>query len=150
MSPSLFQHSSFQVRSVSLSPLVVALSGGLMVALVWVAALGLVENPSTSASSVTSVVGVTSIASALLLAMTAALLWSLRSSERIFARLKSERDLLSQIVQSEPACVKVVSRDLKLLEMNGAGLRMIGAPDMASVRNADLRDVIHPDHYEIF
>jgi PAS domain S-box-containing protein len=117
-----------------------------MVALVWVAALGLVENPSTSASSVTSVVGVTSIASALLLAMTAALLWSLRSSERIFARLKSERDLLSQIVQSEPACVKVVSRDLKLLEMNGAGLRMIGAPDMASVRNADLRDVIHPEH----
>lgn len=150
MPPSLFQHFSFQVRFVRLSPVVVALSGGLMVALVWVAALGLVDRPSTSESAVSSVVVVTSIASALLLAMTAALLWTLRVSERRFAHLKSERDLLSQIVQSEPACVKVVSRDLKLLEMNEAGLRMIGAQDMASVRNADLTDVLHPEHSEQF
>lgn len=152
MPPSIFQDSSFQIRAVRLSPFAVAGCGALMVLFVWIGAWGLIDRlPVTGRASMeVSVGGAASLASVLLAAMTAASARTLRSWERTFARLKSERDLLSQIVQSEPACVKVVSRDLKLLEMNAAGLRMIGAPDMESVREADLRDVVHPEHLKQF
>lgn len=45
------------------------------------------------------------------------------------AALESSRERLALILDSEPECVKVVSRDGKLVSMNPAGLAMIEADD---------------------
>lgn len=57
---------------------------------------------------------------------------------------------LATIIMSEPACVKTVSRDLRLLSMNPAGIKAIEADSMAQVQGADLAQVVHPDHLEDF
>ncbi len=49
------------------------------------------------------------------------------------------------IVAATPECVKLVSTQGRLLEMNAAGLSMIEAPDVASVRGANILDVIAPE-----
>lgn len=60
---------------------------------------------------------------------------SLRRSE---ARLRA-------IFDSEPECVKVVSRDGRLLEINPAGLAMMEVTEAAAVLGQPIADAIHPD-----
>lgn len=57
---------------------------------------------------------------------------------------------LEAIVDSQPDCVKVVTRDYKLLEMNVAGLNMIDAGKIEDVRGECLTDIVDPDYKEIF
>ena len=49
------------------------------------------------------------------------------------------------IIAATPECVKLVSSEGKLLDMNAAGLGMIEAPDAESVRDANISDVIAPE-----
>jgi PAS domain S-box-containing protein len=56
----------------------------------------------------------------------------------------SERRLKT-IIDAEPACVKLVSSDGILLEMNRAGLELIGAQDLAQVKGCRITELVHPD-----
>jgi PAS domain S-box-containing protein len=58
---------------------------------------------------------------------------------------RSERRLKT-IIDAEPACVKLVSPEGLLLEMNPAGLQMLGVSDLSQVAGHAVVDVVHPDH----
>ena len=75
-----------------------------------------------------------------------------RSHEELATRVDQRtRDLevserrLQTIIDTEPACVKLVSADGLLLDMNPAGLTMIGAKDVSQVRGRRVIDLVHPD-----
>ncbi len=83
-----------------------------------------------------------------------------RQSEEVLRRSHGElaermdqrtRDLevserrLQTIIDTEPACVKLVSADGLLLDMNPAGLAMIGARDVSQVLRRPVIDLVHPD-----
>src|SRR5207237_6721703 len=57
---------------------------------------------------------------------------------------RSERRLQT-IIDAEPACVKLVSHDGFLLEMNRAGLAMIGATNVAEIAGRPAIDLVHPN-----
>jgi PAS domain S-box-containing protein len=59
---------------------------------------------------------------------------ALRESER---RLKT-------IIDTEPACVKLVTADGRLIEMNPAGLQMIDADDLSQVIGQEIVNLVHP------
>jgi PAS domain S-box-containing protein len=56
---------------------------------------------------------------------------------------QSERRLQT-IIDAEPACVKLVSSEGILLDMNPAGLEMIGADNLAQVTGRPIIDLVHP------
>ena len=62
---------------------------------------------------------------------------------------RSERRLQT-IIDAEPACVKLVSRDGILLEMNRAGLNMIGAKTKADIEGRPVSELIHPEDLDRF
>lgn len=64
-----------------------------------------------------------------------------KASEEIVGR--SERRLQT-IINAEPACVKLVSPDGILLDMNPAGLEMVGAEDQSQVVGRPVIDLVHP------
>jgi two-component system cell cycle sensor histidine kinase/response regulator CckA len=64
-----------------------------------------------------------------------------KEAEEIVRR--SERRLQT-IVDAEPACVKLVSPDGLLLDMNPAGLQMIGAESLTQVVGRPIIDLVHP------
>jgi PAS domain S-box-containing protein len=64
-----------------------------------------------------------------------------KEAEEIVRR--SERRLQT-IVDAEPACVKLVSSDGLLLDMNPAGLKMIGAESLTQVVGRPIIDLVHP------
>jgi PAS domain S-box-containing protein len=53
--------------------------------------------------------------------------------------------MLRAIIDNEPECVKVVSAEGALLDMNPAGLRMIEAPALELVSGKMVRGLVHPD-----
>ncbi len=59
-----------------------------------------------------------------------------------FLKLSEQR--LKTIIDAEPACVKLVSPDGVLLEMNPAGLEMLGANDISQVVGHRVVDIVHP------
>ena len=56
---------------------------------------------------------------------------------------RSERRLQA-IIDAEPACVKIVSADGVLLDMNRPGLEMIGATDVSQVVGRHVSELVHP------
>jgi PAS domain S-box-containing protein len=76
--------------------------------------------------------------------------------ENITERKRSERELresesrLRAIIDNEPECVKTVSADGHLLEMNAAGLRMIEAESQLQVRGLLVSELIHPEDRSCF
>jgi PAS domain S-box-containing protein len=64
-----------------------------------------------------------------------------KDAEEIVRR--SERRLQT-IIDAEPACVKLVSSDGLLLDMNHAGLEMIGAADLTQVAGRPIIELVHP------
>ena len=52
---------------------------------------------------------------------------------------------LRAIINAEPACVKLVSREGQLLDMNPAGLAMIGASNLAQVIGRPIVTLVHPE-----
>jgi two-component system cell cycle sensor histidine kinase/response regulator CckA len=58
-------------------------------------------------------------------------------------RLSERR--LQAIINAEPACVKLVSLDGRLLDMNPAGLAMIDAADLSQLVGRSIIDLVHPE-----
>src|SRR6185312_5104087 len=54
------------------------------------------------------------------------------------------------IFDSEPECVKLVGPDCTLIDMNPAGLRMIGAESIEAVRGQSLFDLVDPSYHCLF
>jgi PAS domain S-box-containing protein len=55
-------------------------------------------------------------------------------------------DLLRAVTETSPECIKVVAGDGRLLQMNPAGLAMIGADSWQSVEHASTLDLVAPEH----
>ena len=53
---------------------------------------------------------------------------------------------LTAIVENTPECVKIVDQDGTLVQMNPAGLRMVGAETAADVEGQCVYDLIAPEH----
>jgi diguanylate cyclase (GGDEF)-like protein/PAS domain S-box-containing protein len=66
--------------------------------------------------------------------------------ERQQRALLDQRQKLSQIIQYAPDCVKTVSRDGVLLDMNPAGLAIIEADHIDQVRGHSVYELIVPEH----
>ncbi len=66
----------------------------------------------------------------------------LRASQALAQR--SERRLQA-IIDAEPACVKIVSRDGLLLDMNRAGLDLVGADELSQLAGRSIVDLVHPE-----
>lgn len=60
--------------------------------------------------------------------------------------VKQPRDILSAIFDTTPECIKLVAEDGTLLEMNPAGLRMVGADGPADVIGTDILQIIAPEY----
>ncbi len=82
--------------------------------------------------------------------------YSIRTANR---RLLSDEEIvdyrntaarLEAIVDSQPDCVKVISPDCRLMEMNLAGLEMIDAYSIDEVRGANILDIVDPEYHEIY
>lgn len=69
---------------------------------------------------------------------------------RADAALRESEAKLRAIFESEPECVKVLDAEGRLLEMNPAGLSMIGAESIDAVRSLPIADVICPEYREEF
>jgi len=57
---------------------------------------------------------------------------------------------LQTIIDTEPACVKLVTQEGTLLDMNRAGLEMIGADEVSQVQGRRVIDLVHPDDRDRF
>ena len=58
--------------------------------------------------------------------------------------LRQSEQRLKTIFETEPACVKLVSADGRLIEMNRAGLQMIDAEDLSQVMGQEIASLVHP------
>lgn len=92
------------------------------------------------------------VAAAILVAAVAVCAWWLqrRQLRESLGRAKDRENQLRTIIESEPACVKTVSRDLLLLDMNPAGLALVEADSLEQVRGVDLRQLLHPEDLDAF
>jgi PAS domain S-box-containing protein len=61
------------------------------------------------------------------------------------ATIRLSESRLQAIINAEPACVKLVSLEGRLLDMNPAGLAMIDATDLSQVVGRSVIDLVHPD-----
>ena len=58
-----------------------------------------------------------------------------------------DRDLfLRAIIETTPECIKIVARDGRLVQINAAGLSMIGAETFARVADTSAYELIAPEH----
>ncbi|HEX6164632.1 MAG TPA: ATP-binding protein [Vicinamibacterales bacterium] len=65
-------------------------------------------------------------------------------------RLQASEERLRAIVSSDPECVKTVSPDGVLIEMNPAGIAMLAATSLAEVQSRPLIDWIAPEYRDRF
>jgi CheY-like chemotaxis protein len=65
--------------------------------------------------------------------------------KRVEEALREQKDLLNAILENEPECVKLVSPDGKLLQMNQAGLNMLEVGSLEELLQFKLLDFILPD-----
>src|SRR5258706_1200031 len=70
--------------------------------------------------------------------------------ERAEQALRESESLRRTIVESEPECVKVVGPDYSLLDMNPAGLAMVGAGSREQVVGQSVLSLIAPEWRESF
>lgn len=61
--------------------------------------------------------------------------------------LAYSENYLRSIIENEPECVKILSRDGRILEMNPAGLAMLEAANIEDVRGKSLTDFVPPEHH---
>lgn len=59
--------------------------------------------------------------------------------------LHEQKDFLNAILENEPECVKVISTDGKLLQMNRAGLAMLETGSLADAQQEGLINYVHPE-----
>ena len=73
-----------------------------------------------------------------------------RQRLRVEEALRRSEDRWRLIYETEPECVKVVSAECLLRDMNPAGLAMIDATSLDEVRGKSLLDLIAPEHHEAY
>jgi len=59
-------------------------------------------------------------------------------------------ELMRAMTETSPECIKVVARDGRLLQMNPAGLAMIGADSWQSVEHASTVELVAPEHRDMW
>lgn len=59
-------------------------------------------------------------------------------------------ELFRAMALTSPECIKVVARDGRLLQMNPAGLAMIGADSWQRVEHAPALDLVAPEHQDMW
>ena len=64
--------------------------------------------------------------------------------------LRDQKEFLNTILESEPECVKVMSADGKLLQMNQAGLAMLEVDSLEEAQNEGLLSYILPEYHDAF
>lgn len=74
----------------------------------------------------------------------------LRRLNDVESELRTREARLQSIIEMEPACVKLLSADGRLLEINRAGLRMLEADSLEQVARLPLRNFILPEWHEAF
>jgi PAS domain S-box-containing protein len=65
-------------------------------------------------------------------------------------KLAASENYLRSIIETEPECVKILSREGTLLAMNPAGLAMIGAETADMVVGKNVYSLLTPEYQEIF
>jgi PAS domain S-box-containing protein len=70
---------------------------------------------------------------------------ALRESE-----LRESKEFLSTIIETEPACVKLLAADGSILMMNRAGLEMLQVESFVQVQGKSMYSFIDPDYLEAF
>jgi two-component system cell cycle sensor histidine kinase/response regulator CckA len=73
---------------------------------------------------------------------------ALDTTERVRseAALRESESYLRSIIELEPECVKLVSPDGRLMEMNPAGLAMLDVESLDEIRGGPLLDFVAPEH----
>ncbi|MGE0496383.1 MAG: PAS domain-containing protein [Ramlibacter sp.] len=61
------------------------------------------------------------------------------------AALRASEARLRALINAEPECVKTISLDARVLDINPAGLRAIEAPSLEAVRGLPVLGFIHPE-----
>ena len=69
---------------------------------------------------------------------------------RAMEYLRASEKRLRTIIEVEPECVKVVSHDGRLLDINPAGLAMLGADSVEQLRAVSLIDLVVPEYRKAF
>lgn len=64
--------------------------------------------------------------------------------------LRNSEARLRTIIETEPECVKIVDPHGRLVDMNPAGLAMIEADDLATIRGRPVIDLVAPEHRDAF
>lgn len=59
-------------------------------------------------------------------------------------------ETFTEMIAATPSCLKVITRDLKLLNMNPQGLELIEAENLESVLGVDVLDILEPSHRDNF
>ncbi|WP_324779757.1 sensor domain-containing protein [Thiobacillus sedimenti] len=59
--------------------------------------------------------------------------------------LREQKDFLNAILENEPECVKVISTDGRLLQMNRAGLAMLETRSLDDAQQEGLINYVHPE-----
>lgn len=75
---------------------------------------------------------------------------ALRDRKQTEEKLAQSENLLRTIIESEPECIKLVSRDGKLLNMNPAGLAMIEADSLEQVINQSVYPMVAKEYRQAF
>ena len=64
--------------------------------------------------------------------------------------LREHKDRLATIIETEPACVKTVDRQGRLVQMNKAGLAMLEVSSLAEAQEYTLVDYLVHEHRRLF
>ena len=75
---------------------------------------------------------------------------SRESGERAIEELGERERRLRAIIEAEPECVKLLGPGCMLLQMNPAGLRMIGADSLGQVVGRSMLDLVLPEYQRAF
>ena len=74
-------------------------------------------------------------------------LWKIKAQNH---KLNHQKQLIQNIIDSEPECVKTVAKDGTLLDMNPAGLNIVEANSLNDVRYASVYDLIAPEDRDAY
>jgi PAS domain S-box-containing protein len=64
--------------------------------------------------------------------------------------MNASGEMFRAMAEASPECIKVVATDGRLLQMNPAGLAMIGADSWQSVEHASAFDLVAPEHQDMW
>lgn len=77
-------------------------------------------------------------------------LQDITAQKKLEQSLKESEERLKTIIDTEPHCVKLVSADGRLIDMNPAGLAMFEVESLEQIRQQSILPIIAPAHREAF